>query len=382
MMKYFRNPEIQKLILLYILLTVLCTAVAYRLGCALPVFAVSLIFAAVSMGVTLHRYRRIEQLAASVDELLHSNRPVSFAHYREGELSVLENEISKMTGRLLEQADQLQRDKKYLSDAMADISHQLRSPLTSSQLILSLIKDTDRQEFQGDSEAELFVREHPRSSGMAENADAESALHHRQFMEEPESGKQGETGSNDILRRRQLLMELERLLSHMGWLIESMLKMSKMDAGTAYMKSEPVYIKELLQKSLEPLMVPMELRGISYVQEGVTEEAFFIGDSAWFGEAILNVVKNCMEHTPDGGCITISCEDTPLYLKLVIEDDGEGFDAEDLPHIFERFYKGKNAGSQSVGIGLALSRMIIAQMNGSIKAENRPQGGARFTMKV
>ena len=156
--------------------------------------------------------------------------------------------------------------------------------------------------------------------------------------------------------------------------------MSKMDAGTAYRKSEPVFVQELLQKSMESILIPMELRGIRYVQTGVTEDASFTGDLAWCSEAVLNVVKNCMEHTPEGGCIMVSCEDTPLYLKLVVEDDGEGFASEDLPHIFERFYKGKNAGGQSVGIGLALARMITAQMNGSIKAENRPEGGARFTI--
>ena len=88
-----------------------------------------------------------------------------------------------------------------------------------------------------------------------------------------------------------------------------------------------------------------------------------------------------MEHTPPGGCIQVSYLENTIYTQIIIEDNGPGFDKEDLPHLFERFYKGKNASSQSVGIGLALARMIVSQQNGTLKAENRKEGGAKFTVK-
>ena len=112
-----------------------------------------------------------------------------------------------------------------------------------------------------------------------------------------------------------------------------------------------------------------------------TGEEFFTGDLAWSVEAVGNILKNCWEHTPEGGCIKIICEQTLVFTQIEIIDNGEGIDKEDLPYLFQRFYKGKNSSSQSVGIGLALARMIITNQNGVVKAENMLSGGAKFTIK-
>lgn len=345
-MGFFRNPEIKRTCVFYLAITIvfpLLGAAAGNLvwnfgadaewtrGMLLSfgiIFAVCLVFDVSYLISTAGRYKKIKQLSMELNELLHHNKPVSFSDYKEGELSILENELSKMTRRLVEQAEHLKQDKRYLSDAMADISHQLRSPLTASQLVLSLLSEP----------------------GITEE------------------------------RRRELLQEQARLLSHMGWLVESMLKMAKMDAKTAYMKQEKVRVDELLRKALEPMLVPMELRGIACRQSGVTETMVFTGDLSWCSEAVQNIVKNCMEHTQAGGLVEIRCRDMPLYLELVIEDNGSGICAQDLPHLFERFYRGQGD-STGVGIGLALSRMIITAMNGTVKAENREEGGARFTIR-
>jgi signal transduction histidine kinase len=278
--------------------------------------------------LTWRRYRRLEQLAREIDNMLHNQSPIQFEKYKEGELSILENELSKMTLRLSEQAAALAEDKKFLADSMADISHQIRSPLTASNLILSLLREPDLP----------------------------------------------------LSKRKKLLQELMQLFSRIDWLVESLLKMSKMDAGTVRFQETPVNAGDLIRQAAEPLMIPMELREQAFSLHG-DPKAAFTGDPAWSQEAILNILKNCMEHTPLGGCIQASFSQNAIYTEIIIEDNGPGFDSEDLPHLFERFYKGKNASQQSVGIGLALARMVVSRQNGTLKAENRPEGGARFTIK-
>lgn len=355
MTDFIRNPEIRRTIIITFVVGFVLTFAGFLhdTTTGLLLMLTSIFFFSLHFTTTFRRYQKLRRLSKEIDSMLHSQTPIQFKDYKEGELAILQNELSKMTQRLLEQTDALKTDKKYLSDAMADISHQLRSPLTASQLILSLLKDPHL--------------------------------------------------STD--KRRELLQELSQLFSRIDWLIETLLKMSKMDAGTAYLAKEPVLISELLEKACEPLLIPMELREQTLIlpTHQVTSEAesstsvvnsvssslseshlaneSFLGDLSWTTEAILNILKNCMEHTPIGGTITVSCQETALYTELVIEDNGPGFSPEDLPHLFERFYKGKNSSEQSVGIGLALSRMIIAHQNGTVKAENLVTGGACFTIK-
>ena len=125
-------------------------------------------------------------------------------------------------------------------------------------------------------------------------------------------------------------------------------------------------------------MVPMELRGQALVVE--TGDTGFDGDRLWCAEALGNLLKNCMEHTPSGGTVTVRAEETALYTRITVRDNGEGFDPEDLPLLFNRFHKGKNALPGSIGIGLALAQAVIAAQDGTIKAENAPEGGAMFTV--
>lgn len=337
-MNMIRNPEIQKSLLAHMLLAILAVAVGWLHGIytAICLLLFSALYILVHYLFTANRYRKLKQLSLELDSMLHNNTPIDFQRYREGELSILESELSKMTLRLGEQAMALANDKQFLADSMADISHQIRSPLTSSNLILSLLME---QELPPD-------------------------------------------------RRRQLLRELTQLLSRIDWLVESLLKMSKMDAGTVTFKCRPILIPELIRQAAEPLLIPMELReqtlDIISNMPGISNDADipqFHGDFAWSTEAVLNILKNCMEHTPIGGQIEVSFAQNAIFTEIIIEDNGPGFDQEDLPHLFERFYKGKNASENSVGIGLALARMIVTQQNGTLKAENRPEGGARFVMK-
>lgn len=291
------------------------------------VFLAAIFFIAVYLVSTARRYHDIANLCESIDRVLHGCDELIISNAREGELSLLESEISKMTVRLREQADGLRADKLKMSDAIADISHQLRTPLTSMNLTISRLIGSETA---------------------------------------PEE-------------RARLLYSLRSQLSRIDTLIEALLKMSKLDAGTAMMKKEKISVRELVNKAASPFAVPMELRGQT-IDISVGDE-HFVGDMTWTLEAVGNIIKNCMEHTPDGGVITIRALEGPLFCEIKIGDSGSGIAPTDLPHIFERFYKGKNAPPTSIGIGLALARAVIVEQGGTLTAANLPQGGAVFTIR-
>lgn len=329
MMKFFRNPEVKKTLLLYGMAAAAAAAAAFvlerRFG--LLMLAVCAVFVLIYLSATYLRYRRISELAADIDQLLHGDRQVALEKYAEGELEILQSEIYKMTVRLREQQQSLQEDKAYLADSLADISHQIRTPLTSINLLVSLLSEP----------------------GITEE------------------------------RRQRLSRELYELLDRMDWLITALLKISRLDAGTAKFKRERVPLEELLRKGTAPLLVPLELREQTL---RISAEGMFFGDVSWTCEAITNIVKNCMEHTPGGGTIEISASDNALYTEIIISDNGSGISGEDLPHIFERFYKGKESDDKNFGIGLALARKIITAQNGTVKAGNRVPHGAKFTIRL
>lgn len=327
-MKLLRNTEVIKGLSLYLLLSLVAISVAFswekKFGLFTGILCSCMIL--LHIGITYCRYRNIQKLSLEIDKTLHGEDHIFQRAYQEGELAFLESEIQKMTLRLREQKEQLLIDKKYLADSIADISHQIRTPLTSINLLVSFLAD--------------------------ENITKE--------------------------KQKRTTRELYERLSRIDWLITTLLKISKLDAGTIAFKKEKIPMWELIQKSVAPMLVPMELREQTLQIE---VEGTFIGDVDWTCEAIGNIVKNCMEHTEIGGIITISAIENPIYTEIQISDNGCGIEEEDLPHIFERFYKGKHSSEKSFGIGLALARMIIMKQNGTIKAENRSTKGAEFTIR-
>lgn len=329
MRKLLRNPEVKKTLLIFGIVTLVSCGMAmwWQIEYGLFTFAVCVIFMYIHLWSSYKRYSRIKLLSSEIDEILHGDGiSISLDEYAEGELGILQSEIHKMTTRLQEQKLRLQEDKIYLADSLTDISHQIRTPLTSINLLASMLAD-------------------------------------------PDISKE---------RRMKLNHELLGLLSRIDWLITTLLKISKLDAGTVQMKKEIISLSDLIHKAAMPVLVPMELRNQNLELEADGE---FWGDIAWTSEAIGNVVKNCMEHTQEGGKLRIKALENSLYVEILIEDNGPGISKEDLPYIFERFYKGKQNDKQSFGIGLALARMVIAKQNGVIKAENRAEGGARFTIR-
>ena len=327
-MRLLKNKEVRKALLWQLLLSAAACAVCFRFDfrAGLTAVALSLLLMLIFCISTYKRYQRLSSLADDINQILHGDSSMDFDHYSEGELSILHSEIYKMTVRLREQQQKLISDKKYLADSLADISHQLRTPLTSINLLVERLS----------------------ASGLTDKC------------------------------RHQLTNELYELLSRIDWLITTLLKISKLDAGTVSFNKETVSLETLIKKSCSPLLIPIELHGQELI---IRAEGDFYGDPAWTSEAVGNIVKNCMEHTPDGGRIEIDAAETALYSEIVIKDNGTGISPEDLPHIFERFYKGKDSDGKSFGIGLALSRMIIAGQKGTVKAENRKNAGAMFTLR-
>ena len=328
-MNYLRNPEVVKTLCLQIFISVSAIVAAFiwerRFGVFTLIFSVLLLL--ISTVSTYMRYKRIYELSADVDCILHGNdRELSFDKYQEGELAVLQSEIHKMTMRLREQRWQLEDDKRYLANALADISHQVRTPLTSVNLLVGLLSEPNI----------------------------------------PDE------------RRRKLTHELLGLLSRIDWLITTLLKISKLDAGTVQFQQETISLNELIRKATDSLLIPIEIKEQNLY---INANGNFTGDVSWTVEAISNIVKNCVEHTPNGGEIKITASENLLFSEIVITDDGIGIAKEDLPHIFERFYKSKNAGDKNFGIGLSLTRMIITNQNGVIKAENNAAKGALFTIR-
>lgn len=327
-MKLLRNEELRRPLWALLGLTAALAAAGWAL-CG-PICAGLLALLGLSAGALFllsarRRYRALADMSADIDRVLHGLESHSLQGSAEGELAILQSEIRKLTVRLRQAADVQRRQRLQLADAMADISHQLRTPLTAIRLTLSML-------------------------GREELPEAE---------------------------RRQRLQELRRLVDRMDWLVESLLKMSRIDAGAVHFQAQPCRAAELVAQAAQPLAVAMELRGIRLLVSA--GEEVFTGDAVWNAEALGNVLKNCMEHA--ASCIRVTARQTALFTELRVQDDGPGFRPEDLPHLFERFYRGSRAEDGSVGIGLALARMVLSAQNGSIRAENAREGGALFTLR-
>lgn len=208
---------------------------------------------------------------------------------------------------------------------MADVSHQIRTPLTAMGLLI----------------------------GTAER-------------------------TSDEAERIRALHELETLVSRVGWLVTALLKLAKADAGAIRVQARPVDAARLVRDALAPLAGAFDLRDVA-CETHVDEGASFNGDAAWSAEALGNILKNCMEHTPAGGCVRVQASEDAVAFRLSVADTGPGIAAEDLPRLFERFYRG--AGSEGFGIGLALAQALVTAQGGTLRAGNdRETGGARFDL--
>lgn len=324
-----RNPEFRKETIICGIITLAVAVAAFFFSpvSSLFVLLIGAALMAVHLFFSRQRYNKIAELSDDLNRILLGQQSLPIKEMCEGELSILHSEIYKMTLRLKEQTELLLADKRELTNAIEDIFHQLRTPMTAMNLTISLLAD--------------------------ENLTYE--------------------------KRIRLTHDLKRQTDRMAWLVDSLLKMSKIDSQSAVFQNTSVCVTELIKKASAPFLVQMELKGIAFNTS--IQDVRFRGDMQWSTEAFANLIKNAVEHTAPGGTICVSANETALYTEISVSDNGEGFTKDDIPHLFERFYKGKNATQGSIGIGLAFSRAIIMAQNGTIAAKNNAEGGAEFVVK-
>lgn len=281
------------------------------------------------MRYVLIQEKELKEINEYIKEVNNKNYSLKIEDNKDGELSRLRNELYKTTVILREAAENSEEEKEKLGIAIADISHQLKTPLTSIRIMLYNISDNP-----------------------------------------------------DMLQeiREDFIQDISKQVEHMSSLVISLLKIAKFDAGTIKMENEEIDAKKLIDSVINNLAILIEIKEIEVITK-IDEKAIFIADYKWQQEALTNILKNAIEHSQPKSNIYIIVENTSIFLKIKIKDEGQGIAQKDLKHIFERFYKAKNCNEDSIGIGLSLAKTIIEQNNGYIKATSEVGKGTLFEIK-
>ena len=258
--------------------------------------------------------KELEKITKYIEEINKKNYSLHIQEISEDELSILKNEIYKTTVMLKESAENSLKDKKELKKSLEDISHQLKTPLTSILVILD------------------------------------------NMIDDP---------TMDLETREDFIHDIKREISNIHFFIQTILKLSKFDVNTIHFVKKENLVEEILKESIKNVSSLCDLKNVEITLTGEADIVLFC-DEKWEVEAFTNILKNCVDHSKDGGKILLSFEKNSIYTSVTITDFGDGISKRDLPHIFERFYKGENASSESVGIGLALAKTIIEEDKGTI----------------
>lgn len=269
-------------------------------------------------------YQKIKKIDQYMNNILNDDYSLNIKEYCEGDISNLKNDVYKMTVKLKEQSELLTKDKKYLEETLEDISHQIKTPLTSMYMINDILTNEKNERI-----------------------------------------------------RKEFLVKNKNQIERIEWLVISLLKLSKLDSGTVKLKKEKIKVKDLINKAIEPIKVSLDLKSID-LDLNLSNDTVLV-DINWTKEALLNIIKNACEHTKDK--ITITSKNNPLYLEIRITDNGKGIAKKDLKHIFERFYKGSD-NKDSIGIGLNMSKKIINLQQGIIEVETKENIGSTFIIKL
>ena len=262
--------------------------------------------------------KEIDKITKYLEAINDKNYTLKIDENSEEELSILKNELYKVTVMLRENASNTLKDKINLKRALEDISHQLKTPLTSILIILDNLTDNPEMDYQ---------------------------------------------------TRVEFLHDLKRETTRIQSLIQSILKLSKFDSNTVQFIKQDIYLKQIVDEAIKNTGSLADLKNIKINVEG-NKKIKLNCDLLWQIEAITNILKNCIEHSKENTQIDIKYNNNSVYSYITITDYGEGISKEDLPHIFERFYRGKNSSNESIGIGLSLSKTIIESNNGIVSVES------------
>lgn len=276
-----------------------------------------------------NKSKKIKEITKMISKINNRQFDIDINDFNEGELSILKNEISKTTIMLRQVADNSVKDKLNLKDSLGDISHQLKTPLTSITIMIDNILD---------------------------NPDMDEKI------------------------RKKFLINIKREILNINFLVMSLLKLSKFDANVVKFNKESVYLKDIIIESIKNVSMIKELKNITIKVSG-DDNIKLLCDFKWQVESITNILKNSIEHTSEYGTVEVNYSENKLYTRILIKDNGKGIDSDDLPHIFDRFYKGENGSDDSFGIGLSLSKTIIEKEGGSITVKSTPNIGTIFTIK-
>ena len=275
------------------------------------------------------RDKKINQITQYINEIKNRKYDLDINENSEDELSNLKNELYKITIMLKEESEISRQDKENIKMSVEDISHQLKTPLTSIMIMLDNLKDNP-------------------------NMDEDT--------------------------KQKFIFEISKQVDWINWLVISILKLSRLEANVVKFSNNKINVKKFIDEIIGNLEIPIEIKNQKISIEG-DEDASFIGDYKWQQEAITNIIKNAIEHNKENGKITIKYEENVLFTKITIIDEGQGIAKEDLKHIFERFYKAQNSSDNSVGIGLSLAKNIIEKNNGMINCKSEIGNGTEFIVK-
>ena len=273
--------------------------------------------------------KKINEITNYIEEINNKNYKLDIDDNKEGELSILKNEIYKTTIMLKELAENSMHDKMLLKDSLSDISHQLSTPLSAILVMWDNLIENPDMEFE---------------------------------------------------TRQEFIKDIRRETINISFLVEALLKLSRLDANSVKFISKETYLRSILEEAVKNVSVLADLKNVEIFIFG-DKEIRINCDKKWQVEAVTNILKNAVEYSEENSKIEISFSQNKMYTKLEIKDYGKGISKEDLPHIFERFYKSKNSSSDSAGIGLALAKSIIQNSNGYISVESSLKKGSTFTIK-
>jgi signal transduction histidine kinase len=289
--------------------------------------AFGLAFAVLFLGYLKIQKKQTMDIAKRIERINLGDYSLQIDENSEDELSLLDNQIYRTTVKFREQAENSRKDKENLQKSLSDISHQLKTPLTSIIVMVENILDDD------DMPLEI---------------------------------------------RREFLNDIKHNTNTISFLVQSLLKLSKLDAEAVKFRYEQVEVKSIVDECIKNTAVMAEILGVRL--ETDCNDIILNCDRKWLCEAVTNIIKNCIEHSQNGN-IKITADQNKLYTKISIKDNGSGITKEDLPHIFERFYKGKNSSDDSVGIGLSLAKTIIEKQGGYISVSSELNKGSKFVIK-